>query len=62
MTGAHNDPHGAVFIDADSDPGSWADHIAHTPHLASQCEPDPLETYERPAADPRAGEESNVND
>lgn len=27
-----------LTIDHDSDPGSYADAIAHTPHLARQCE------------------------
>lgn len=51
MTGDHpfSDPHGTVFVDTDADAGSWAEAIANTPHLARQCERDPLETYERPA-------------
>jgi hypothetical protein len=27
------DPHGRVFIDHDSLPGTWAREIAHTPNL-----------------------------
>lgn len=57
------DPHGTVFIDTAADSGAWAEAIANTPHLARQCAADPLETYERPAPDDRAGEDrSNLND
>ncbi|MCP3730406.1 hypothetical protein M9978_08190 [Sphingomonas sp. MG17] len=54
----NRDPHGTVFIDTDSDAGSWIEAIANTPHLARQCAADPLETYERDSAHP----ESNLND